>query len=70
MIQHLKENKRTPTFIDAIEYGMQFMKEQLMKDAIDARCFGFQGDALFSFRLPADNYLVGSEVKVVVIKEN
>ena len=34
--QHLKENNRTPTFIDAIEYGMQMMKEQMMKDAIDA----------------------------------
>ena len=27
-------------------------------------------DALFSFRLPADNYLVGSEVKVIIIKED
>ena len=50
--------------------GMEKMKEQMMKKAIDAYCFGFQGAALFSFRLPADNYLVGSEVKVIVIKED
>jgi hypothetical protein len=45
------------------------MKEEMMAKAIDAQCFGFQGAALFSFRLPADNYLVGSEVKVIVIKK-
>jgi hypothetical protein len=50
--------------------GMEKMKEQMMKDVIDAHCFGFQGAALFSFRLPAGNYLVGSEVKVIVIKED
>jgi hypothetical protein len=41
----------------------------MMAKAIDAQCFGFQGAALFSFRLPVGNYLVGSEVKVIVIKE-
>ena len=50
--------------------GMEKMKEELMAKAIDAHCFGFQGAALFSFRLPADNYLVGSEIKVIVIKED
>lgn len=50
--------------------GMEKMKEQMMAKAIDAHCFGFQGAALFSFRLPADNHLVGSEVKVIVIKED
>jgi len=48
----------------------KWLKEQMMAKAIDAQCFGFQGDALFSFRLPADNYLVGSKVKVIVIKED
>ena len=50
--------------------GMEKMKEEMMAKAIDAHCFGFQGAALFSFRLPASNYLVGSEVKVIVIKED
>lgn len=50
--------------------GMEKMEQQMMAKAIDAHCFGFQGDALFSFKLPAGNYLVGSEVKVVVIKED
>ena len=47
-----------------------WQRTQMMSKAIDAHCFGFQGAALFSFRLPADKYLVGSEVKVIVIKED
>lgn len=50
--------------------GANWLSEQLMANAVDAQCFGFQGAALFSFRLPADKYLVGSEVKVIVIKED
>ena len=50
--------------------GMEKMKEQMMAKAIDANCFGFQGAALFSFRLPSDKYLVGSKVKVIVIKND
>ena len=69
VVQHLKKNNRTPTFIDAIEYGMRLKEEQLMAKAIDAQCFGFQGAALFSFRLPSDKYLAGSNVKVILIKE-
>ena len=52
------------------KHGFEDCKEQMIAKAIDAHCFGFQGAALFSFRLPADNYLVGSEVKVIVIKED
>lgn len=52
------------------KHGFEDCKEQMRAKAIDAQCFGFQGAALFSFRLPADNYLVGSEVKVIVIKED
>ena len=52
------------------KHGFEDCKEQMMTKAIDAQCFGFQGAALFSFRLPADNYLIGSEVKVIVVKED
>lgn len=38
--KHLKENNRTPTFIDAIEYGMKLQKEQMMKDGIDGKIEG------------------------------
>ena len=62
-----------PTDKDCIEMfkaGAQWQKEQMMAKAIDANCFGFQDDALFSFRLPADKYLVGSKVKIIVITED
>jgi len=65
----IEKEHRQPTFDDAIKYGMKLREEQMMAKAIDAHCFGFQGAALFSFRLPADNYLVGSKVKVIVTKE-
>jgi hypothetical protein len=34
--QHLKKNNRTPTFIDAIEYGMRLKEEQMMENTADA----------------------------------
>ena len=50
--------------------GRDSMKQRMMKNAITAECFGAQsGDALFSIRLPAKGYLVGSEIKVIIIKE-
>ena len=49
---------------------VKWKEQQMMSKAIDAHCFGFQGAALFSFRLPADKYLVGSKVKVIVIEED
>lgn len=50
------------------EEGKNLLKQQMLQNAITATCFGFQGAALFSFRLPSDNYLVGSERKIVLIK--
>ena len=58
------------SFLEIFKAGAEWQKNKMMQNTIDAHCFGFQGAALFSFRLPADNYLVGSEVKVIVIKED
>ena len=33
---HVENNNRIPTFIDAIEYGMEYCKQQMMAKAIDA----------------------------------
>ena len=59
---------RDTTVSDVARHFAQWQKEQMIAKAIDAHCFGFQGDALFSFTLPADNYLVGSKVKVIIYK--
>ena len=59
-----------PALYKAFIAGAQWKEQQMMVKVIDAHCFGFQGAALFSFRLPADNYLVGSKVKVILINEN
>ena len=67
--QKEQDVKKIETAIDFSFHGGRCQKEEeMLKNAIDANCFGFQGDALFSFKLPADKYLVGSKVKVFVIK--
>ena len=65
-----QKEKEYTCYEEAFEDGAKWQKEHMMIKAINAHCFGFQGAALFSFKLPADNYLVGSEVKVIVIKED
>lgn len=57
--------------LDAVEFGAKWKEQQMMAKTIDAHCFGFQdATALFTFRLPAGSYLVGSKVKVIVIKKD
>ncbi len=34
--KHVEKNNRMPTFLDAIEYGMELQKQQMMKDAVHA----------------------------------
>ena len=58
------------SMLEAIEFGVKWQKEQMMEHAIDADCFGHHGAALFAFSLPSDKYLIGSKVKVIVIKED
>ena len=65
-----QKEKEYTCYEETFEDGAKWQKEHMMIKAINAHCFGFQGAALFSFKLPADNYLVGSEVKVIVIKED
>ena len=36
--QHLDKNKRMPTFLDAIEYGMRLRDKQMTKDAVEGCC--------------------------------
>lgn len=57
-----------PLIIKAIKFGANWKEQQMMAKAIEATCFGIQGAALFTFRLPAGSYIVGSEVKVIIVK--
>lgn len=68
-IKYAQDKPYPVTVCQAVKAGANWQKEEMMAKAIDAQCFGFQCGALFSFRLPASNYLVGSEVKVIVIKK-
>lgn len=51
--------------------GAQWQQEVLLKDAITAHVFGKEiGKSLFCFKVDGDDYLVGHEVKVIIVKEN
>jgi len=72
---HLKKHNRTPTFIDAIEYGMRLQKEQIMKDAIECEVRVDAGGYPYIPQLELWDYdedvpLVekGDKVKVIIIK--
>jgi len=66
--QHLKDNNRTPTFIDAIEYGMKMQKEQMVAKAIDG--IARPDDDEVWCDLKSFNFEDGDKVKVIVIKED
>ena len=74
--QHIKENNRTPTFIDAIEYGMKKQKEQMMAKAIDVEVHVDAGGYSYIPQMELYDYdkdvplaKEGDNVKVIVIKE-
>ena len=76
--QHLKENYRTPTFIDAIEYGMRLQKETMKSKAIDGDVtFDYYGDddktygciAHDSFCLEDFGVKDKDKVRMILIKE-
>lgn len=69
--QHLDKYNRTPTFLDAIEYGMKLQKEQMLKGAVTAEVRNvedFMGTT--TFRCISDKYKQGDKVKVIIIKED
>jgi hypothetical protein len=58
-------------FIDLVKAGAKWQKEQMMKDTIIAHVFGREtGKSLFCFKVDGDDYLIGHEVKVVILKDN
>ena len=67
--KHIIDSNKN-SFLEIFKAGAEWKKEEMMEKTIDATCFGFQSAALFSFRLPASSYLIGSKVKVIVIKED
>lgn len=76
VVNHLKKHNRTPTFIDAIEYGMRLQEKQMMAKAIDGYVIEDIEEGNGDFLLSAE-YLPKSmglkdrqKVKVIVIKED
>lgn len=59
---------RQPTFSDAIEYGIKWQKEQMMKDAVDAKITLYDGISYVSKEI-LSQYKPGDKVKVIIVKE-
>lgn len=74
--QHLDKYQRMPTYLDAIEYGMQMMNEKLMKDAIEAyirRNKYTKKNVLNGLDVTCDaiqKFNGGDKVKVIITKED
>ena len=71
---HVEKNNRIPTFIDAIEYGIEYGKQQMMKDAVEvpieeAVPFGSCKWKLCA-KLWLDKGIKGNKVKMIIIKED
>ena len=57
--------------IDAFKACAQWQKEQILKNSIIAHVFGKEnGKSLFCFKVDDDKYLVGNEVKIILVKED
>lgn len=73
--KHLKENNRTPTFIDAIEYGMQLMHEKIMKGGVEGtvKFVNTGGDDPFvKFICPdlhSSKFRLNQRVKIIILKK-
>ena len=65
--QHLDKYNRMPTFLDAIEYGMNLQKEQMMKDAFDTELDEVYG--VLTVHMPYHNGVIGEKVKLIIVKE-
>ena len=74
--QHLDKYQRMPTFLDAIEYGMQLHKQEMMKDAISCKLCWYDGFYLDYTEEELCNVVgkrpleVGDVLKVIIIKED
>lgn len=63
--------------LDAVEFGAQWQKEQMMKDAVEGNIEGDQRNQedepydiyAVSDSLNGANYKMGDKVKVIIIKE-
>ena len=64
----IEEEHRQPTYSDAIEYGMKKMKQQMMKDAIDAVMHPDDGE-IWVDKKDLEKYDECQKVKVIIMKE-
>lgn len=67
---HVEKNNRIPTFIDAIEYGMEYCKQQMMKNAFSVEIGKQRPDYKCVLNGNFFKYDTGDKVKLIIIKED
>lgn len=74
---HVEKNNRIPTFIDAIEYGMEYCKQQMMAKAVGATVHIDAGGypyipqmELYDYEKDIPLAKEGDKYKVILIKED
>lgn len=77
VVNHLKKNNRTLTFIDAIEYGMRLQKEKMIANAVDGVCISNGAECGASIESSAgmlflqhNTFDVGDKVKLIIVNED
>ena len=69
---HVEKNNRMPTFIDAIEYGIEYGKQQMLKNAVSGHIGQTVNGLLRALSDEVDDDLgfeAGNKVKLIIIKE-
>lgn len=73
VLSHVEKNNRIPTFIDAIEYGMEYCKQQMMAKAVDVTIAIPYPNGYGGYTQLVDSQEAlpfGENIKVLVIKED
>ena len=65
----IEKEHRTPTYDDAIKYGMKLQKEEMMTKAIDGRVIANGMGNPILHLLDKGRHLIDKKVKVIVVKE-
>lgn len=67
----IEKERRTPTFLDAIEYGMRLQKSKMLKDAEKGVIRYNEYDCMLEVCIPVGcPYHEGDKVKIVIVKED
>ena len=67
----IEKEHRMPTFIDAINYGMQLQKEQMMKEAVEGKVYAvYPSNQVLLGAAFTSTLKYGDKVRIIIVKED